>query len=104
MNRQKAARLSNQNLISSERAFQITRVTGRMDDNHIEFFFGQTQKLRNSLASVRSLSEILHDNLDIEVDLRQKFLTIILTETEKLTRMIEHVSDIPEACQLAKPV
>ena len=76
----------------------------RQDHDHFDFLFGQTQKLRNSLASVRSLSEILHDNTDIDADLRRKFLAIILKETEKLAQMIEHVSDAPKPCQWVRPV
>lgn len=73
-------------------------------DDHVEFLFDQTQKLRNSVASVRSLSEILYDNLDIDEDLRQRFLTIIIKETEKLAKMIDRVSDAPDPLQMARPV
>ncbi|MCP4693064.1 MAG: hypothetical protein GY859_33790 [Desulfobacterales bacterium] len=54
-----------------------------------------THELRSPLASVRSLSEILHDNPDIDIHRRQEFLGIIIKETKRLTSAVNHMLDSP---------
>jgi signal transduction histidine kinase len=53
-------------------------------------------ELRAPLTSVRALSEILHDNPNIEVHRRQEFLSIILKETERLSHLVDNVMDVPD--------
>jgi signal transduction histidine kinase len=50
-----------------------------------------THDLRNALASVRSLSEILRDNPSIDSGRQQQFLGIILTETERSIGLLDHL-------------
>ena len=59
-----------------------------------EFLSTVTHELRTPLTSVRSFSEILHDNPEIEADERAKFLAIIIRESERLTRLINQVLDL----------
>ncbi len=59
-------------------------------------------ELRAPLTSVRALSEILRDNPNIEAHRRQEFLSIILTETERLSRLVDDVMDIPDFFSLAQ--
>ncbi len=47
------------------------------------------QDLRTPLTSVRSLSEILHDNPHINGKKRLEFLDIIIHEIEKMTGIIQ---------------
>lgn len=51
-----------------------------------------TTEFLNSLASVHSLSEILRDHPGIGSRQKQRFIDIILTETQ---RMVEMVADYP---------
>ncbi len=47
--------------------------------------------LRTPLTSVRSLSEILQDNPNINGKKRREFLDIIIQETERMTGIIKRV-------------
>ncbi len=58
-----------------------------------EFMSTVTHELRTPLTSVRSLAEILHDNPDVSERKRKQFLTIIVKENERLTRLINQVLD-----------
>lgn len=49
---------------------------------------GIIHDLRSSLASVRSLSEILHDHPNINGSKRKEFLNIILQEAERMALII----------------
>ncbi len=59
-----------------------------------EFVSTVTHELRTPLTSVRAFSEILHDNPDLEVAERQRFLGLIIKESERLTRLINQVLDL----------
>ncbi|MCU0838826.1 MAG: sensor histidine kinase [Rhodospirillales bacterium] len=53
-----------------------------------------THELRTPLTSIRSFSEILHDSPDLDINERQHFLSIIIRESERLTRLINQVLDL----------
>ncbi len=53
-----------------------------------------THELRTPLTSIRSFSEILHDTPDLDSGERQQFLSIIIRESERLTRLINQVLDL----------
>lgn len=59
-----------------------------------DFISTVTHELRTPLTSIRAFSEILHDNPELEVAQRSKFLTIIVKESERLTRLINQVLDL----------
>ncbi|HYD64075.1 sensor histidine kinase [Azospirillum sp.] len=59
-----------------------------------EFLSTVTHELRTPLTSIRALSEILHDNPDFDPDQRAEFLSIIIKESERLTRLINEVLDM----------
>jgi Na+/proline symporter/nitrogen-specific signal transduction histidine kinase len=63
----------------------------RLKDN---FLSAVTHELRTPLTSIRSFSEILHDNPELKIEQRREFLAIIVRETERLTRLINEVLDI----------
>ncbi|MCW5752354.1 MAG: histidine kinase [Alphaproteobacteria bacterium] len=63
----------------------------RMKD---DFISTVTHELRTPLTSIRSFSEILHDNPALAGDQRQEFLAIIIRESERLTRLINQVLDL----------
>jgi len=58
-----------------------------------EFISTVTHELRTPLTSVRSISEILYDNPDIDAEKQKSFLEIIIKESERLTRLIVQVLD-----------
>lgn len=59
-----------------------------------EFVSTVSHELRTPLTSIRSFSEILHDNPAMDSKERQKFLGIVIKETERLTRLINQVLDL----------
>ena len=59
-----------------------------------DFLSTVTHELRTPLTSIRSFSEILHDTPDLEASERQHFLSIIIRESERLTRLINQVLDL----------
>jgi signal transduction histidine kinase len=50
--------------------------------------------LRTPLTSIRSFSEILRDNPDLPRVTRERFLGIVLTESQRLDRIIEQLLHI----------
>jgi len=59
-----------------------------------DFISTVTHELRTPLTSIRAFSEILHDSPELDAAERQKFLTIIIQESERLTRLINQVLDL----------
>lgn len=53
-----------------------------------------THELRTPLTSIRALSEMMFDDPEISIDDRQRFLGIIVSETNRLTRLVNQVLDL----------
>lgn len=62
-----------------------------LDEQKDEFLYTVTHELRTPLTSIRALSEIVHDNPDLEEEQRQQYLTAITKETERLSHLITQV-------------
>jgi len=63
----------------------------RMKD---DFMSSVTHELRTPLASIRAFSEILRDDPEIELGERKRFLGILVSETERLSRLVNQVLDL----------
>ncbi len=63
----------------------------RLKDN---FITTVTHELRTPLTSIRAFSEILHDSPALEPARRMEFISIIVKESERLTRLINQVLDL----------
>jgi len=59
-----------------------------------DFVSTVTHELRTPLTSMRAFAEILLDNPELPVDERERFLRIVIDETERLTRLINQVLDL----------
>ena len=59
-----------------------------------DFISTVTHELRTPLTSIRAFAEILHDNPGLDAGERQRFLAIVLQESERLTRLINQVLDL----------
>ncbi len=59
-----------------------------------DFMSSVTHELRTPLTSIRALSEMLLDDPETALDERQRFLGIIVSETERLTRLVNQVLDL----------
>ncbi len=67
------------------------RELDRMKD---DFISTVTHELRTPLTSIRALSEMLFDDPKVELEQRRRFLGIIVSETERLTRLINQILDM----------
>jgi signal transduction histidine kinase len=59
-----------------------------------DFISTVTHELRTPLTSIRALSEMLHEDPEINIDDRTRFLGIIVNEAERLTRLINQILDM----------
>lgn len=59
-----------------------------------DFMATVSHEIRTPLTSIRSFSEILRDNPDLDGDQRQEFVTIIVHESERLSRLINDILDL----------
>lgn len=59
-----------------------------------EFIATVTHELRTPLTSIRAFSEILLDNPQLDLEQRDRSLSIIIKESERLTRLINQVLDL----------
>jgi len=66
----------------------------KTDTQKNEFISTVTHELRTPITSIRSLSEILHENPDLEDVQRQQFLQIVINETQRMERLINQVLDL----------
>jgi Na+/proline symporter/signal transduction histidine kinase len=65
-----------------------------MDELKDEFLYTVTHELRTPLTSIRSLTEIVHDNPDLSEEERQNFLSAVVKETERLSHLITKVLNL----------
>ena len=65
-----------------------------LDKMKDDFVSTVSHELRTPLTSIRSFSEILRDNPDAEDGHKSEFLGIIITESERLTRLINDILDL----------
>lgn len=78
----------------SDTAHKLVQANARLteiDRNKDEFLRQISHELRTPLTSVRSFAAILESNQDIPVETKTRYLGIIRTETERLTRMLEGI-------------
>jgi signal transduction histidine kinase len=59
-----------------------------------DFVSTVSHELRTPLTSIRSFSEILQDNPGLDQAEREKFLAIVVKETERLTRLINQILNL----------
>ena len=59
-----------------------------------EFVSTVSHELRTPLTSIRAFLEILHDDPELPVEDRQRFLKTVVGESERLTRLINDVLDL----------
>ena len=59
-----------------------------------DFVATVSHEVRTPLTSIRSFSEIVRDNPDLEPEQRQEFINIIVQESERLTRIINDILDL----------
>ncbi|OYU79048.1 MAG: sodium:proline symporter [Flavobacterium sp. BFFFF1] len=64
------------------------------DKQKDEFLDTVTHELRTPITAIRAASEILHDDDEIPEALRKQFLQNIITESDRLNRLIDKILDL----------
>jgi signal transduction histidine kinase len=59
-----------------------------------EFLDTVTHELRTPITAIRASSEILHDDDEIPEELRKQFLQNIISESDRLNRLIDKILDL----------
>jgi signal transduction histidine kinase len=65
-----------------------------LDSLKDDFISTVTHELRTPLTSIRAFSEMLHEDPKIDLVERTRFLGIIVSETERLSRLINQILDL----------
>jgi Na+/proline symporter/nitrogen-specific signal transduction histidine kinase len=79
---------------ATERLQEANTRLQELDSLKDDFVSTMSHELRTPLTSIRSFSEILLDNPDLDVLERQGFMSTIVAEAERLTRLINQVLDL----------
>lgn len=98
----KEQRITNKKL--SESAAALKQLSGDLqsansqlivkDKQKDEFLDTVTHELRTPITAIRAASEILQDDPDIPEALRQQFLNNIISESDRLNRLIDKILDL----------
>jgi signal transduction histidine kinase len=59
-----------------------------------DFITTVTHELRTPITSIKALANILNDNADLPEVRRKQFLQVIISESERITRLINQVLDL----------
>jgi Na+/proline symporter/nitrogen-specific signal transduction histidine kinase len=59
-----------------------------------DFMSSVTHELRTPLTSIRALTELMRDDPDMDTPQRQQFLGIVVSESERLSRLVNQVLDM----------
>jgi Na+/proline symporter/nitrogen-specific signal transduction histidine kinase len=83
---------------SLERATQQLRAANEqlksLDRLKDDFMSSVTHELRTPLTSIRALAELMRDDPKIALAQRRQFIEIIVSETERLSRLVNQVLDM----------
>ncbi|MBL4907704.1 MAG: hypothetical protein JKX94_09665, partial [Sneathiella sp.] len=90
-------RLEEKSTVLEEATEQLQMANERLkelDSLKDDFLSMISHELRTPLTSLRAFGEILQDNPDVSIEERQRFLGIIINESERLTRLIDQLLDL----------
>lgn len=69
----------------------------RLEQVRRDFVANVSHEFRTPLASIRSLAETIHDDPDMPIETRQRFLHLIIQEADRLTRIAEDLLTLSRA-------
>ncbi|MEX1383694.1 sensor histidine kinase, partial [Lutibacter sp.] len=81
-------------LDETQKAKESNKTLKERDKQKDEFLDTVAHELKTPITSIRALSEILLDDNEIENDVKNKFLTSILSESERISRLINNILDL----------
>ncbi|MCF6212503.1 MAG: ATP-binding protein [Flavobacteriaceae bacterium] len=86
-------------LDETQKAKESNKELKERDKQKDEFLDIVAHELKTPITSIRALSEILLDNNDIDKPTKEKFLTSILNESERVSRLINNILDLEKLTQ-----
>ncbi len=86
-------------LEETQKAKESNKELKERDKQKDEFLDTVAHELKTPLTSIRAFSEILLDNRDIDLDTKEKFLTNILNESDRVSRLINNILDLEKLAQ-----
>jgi Na+/proline symporter/nitrogen-specific signal transduction histidine kinase len=81
-------------LDETQKTKESNKLLKERDKQKDEFLDTVSHELKTPITSIRALSEILLDNEDVDNETKTKFLTSILTESERVSRLINNILDL----------
>ncbi|MDZ7899002.1 MAG: ATP-binding protein [Arcicella sp.] len=72
-------------------ANEILKTTDKLKD---DFLSTVAHEIRTPITSIRALSEIVHDNPEMDLEEREHFLGTVVKESDRLSRLINQVLDL----------
>jgi Na+/proline symporter/nitrogen-specific signal transduction histidine kinase len=88
----------------TETSNELKEITAKLQDANIsliqkdkqkdEFLDTVTHELRTPITAIRAASEILHDDDEIPDELKKQFLQNIMSESDRLNRLIDKILDL----------
>lgn len=88
----------------TETSNELKEITAKLQDANIsliqkdkqkdEFLDTVTHELRTPITAIRAASEILHDDDEIPDELKKQFLQNIISESDRLNRLIDKILDL----------
>lgn len=85
---------SNELKIISEQLKKANQELVNKDIQKDEFLDTVTHELRTPITAIRAASEILHDDDELPEELRKQFLQNIISESDRLNRLIDKILDL----------
>lgn len=79
---------------TTEQLKQANEQLQELDRLKADFIATVTHELRTPITSIKALSKILSDNKELPTEQRDEFLGIIVSESERITRLINQVLDL----------
>jgi Na+/proline symporter/nitrogen-specific signal transduction histidine kinase len=73
---------------------QLNEQLKSLDTLKDDFMSSVTHELRTPLTSIRALAELMRDDPEMPAEQRGQFLAIIVTESERLSRLVNQVLDM----------
>jgi Na+/proline symporter/nitrogen-specific signal transduction histidine kinase len=73
---------------------ELNRQLESLDKLKDDFMSSVTHELRTPLTSIRAFAELMRDDPAMDGEQRQQFLGLVVTETERLSRLVNQVLDM----------
>jgi signal transduction histidine kinase len=73
---------------------ELNRQLEALDKLKDDIMSSVTHELRTPLTSIRAFAELMRDDPDMDAEQRQQFLSLVVAETERLSRLVNQVLDM----------